>query len=115
MNTRLFLACAALLAMTAATASLATAGTHQRQDEPPQRSARHEDERHATRSTRAVVGFDHGMQEVPTTAGAGQAGDGWRYFSDPRARRAVVISPRGEYFLSRGKGLRLVAVTQPAS
>ena len=55
------------------------------------------------------------MQVVPTTAGAGQAGEGWRYFSDPAAHRAVVISPQGEYFLSRGKGMRLVAATQPQS
>lgn len=60
-------------------------------------------------------GFDHGMKAVPTHAGPGQPGDGWLYFSDPEADRAVVISPQGEYYLSRGKGLRLVAVTQPRS
>ncbi len=105
MNKRLFLASVGLLALAATTSSLATAGEHPRQH----------DERHPARSGRAVHGFDHGMQAVPTTAGAGQAGDGWRYFSDPRAHRAVVISPQGEYFLSRGKGLRLVAVTPPQS
>lgn len=115
MNTPLFLARAGLLAMTAALTSLASAGTHQRQDDPPHRAVRSHDEPRAARATRAVDGFDHGMQEVPTTAGAGQAGDGWRYFSDPRAHRAVVISPQGEYFFSRGQGLRLVAVRQPAS
>ncbi|MFO1286681.1 MAG: hypothetical protein U1F49_09155 [Rubrivivax sp.] len=53
------------------------------------------------------------MQVVPTSTRAGEPGHGWRYFSDPAARRAVVISPQGEYYFSRGKGLRLVAVTQP--
>lgn len=37
---------------------------------------------------------------------------GWRYFSNPRAVHAVVISPSGEYFLSRGDGLR--QITGPA-
>lgn len=115
MNTRLFLAAAGLLAMAATTSSLATAGEHTRQDDPSQRSVRQHDERRPARASRAVHGFDHGMQVVPTTAGAGQPGNGWRYFSDPQAHRAVVISPQGEYFLSRGKGLRLVAVTAPQS
>lgn len=113
MNTRLFLACASLLALAATTSSLATAGEHLRQGEQPQ--VRQHGEHHGARPSRAVHGFDHGMQVVPTTAGAGQAGDGWRYFSDPRAHRAVVISPQGDYFLSRGQGLRLVAVTSPRS
>ncbi len=98
MNTRLFLASAGLLALAATTSSLANAGEH-----------------HGARSSRAVHGFDHGMQVVPTTAGPGQAGHGWQYFSDPAAHRAVVISPQGAYFLSRGKGMRLVALTQPRS
>ena len=71
--------------------------------------------REKTKRTRPDDWVDHGMQAVPTTAGADQPGDGWRYFSDPAAERAVVISPQGEYFFSRGKGLRLVAVTQPGS
>ena len=50
-----------------------------------------------------------------TGKGPGEPGYGWRYFSDPAAGRAVVISPQGEYFVSRGKGLTLVAVTQPRS
>lgn len=33
---------------------------------------------------------------------------GWQYFTDPRAAHAVVISPRGEYFASFGRGLRQV-------
>lgn len=58
-------------------------------------------------------GYDRGMKEVPAQAGPGEPGHGWRYFADTEARRAVVISPQGEYFLSSGKGLHLVSVTQP--
>jgi hypothetical protein len=53
-----------------------------------------------------------GMQAVPTSAGPGEPAHGWRYYTDAPAGHAVVISPQGEYFLSRGEGLRLVAVTQ---
>ena len=60
-------------------------------------------------------GYDRGMKEVLAQAGPGEPGHGWRYFADPEARRAVVISPQGEYFHSRGKGLSLVSVTQPGS
>ncbi|MCG3188272.1 MAG: hypothetical protein LKCHEGNO_00235 [Burkholderiaceae bacterium] len=58
---------------------------------------------------------NHGMQAVPTRAGPGESAYGWRYFTEPSAHRAVVISPQGEYYYSHGEGLRLVAVTQPAS
>jgi hypothetical protein len=71
----------------------------------------HERAAHARRDG----GFDHGMQTVPTSAGPGEPGHGWRYFSDPAAARAVVISPQGEYYYRRGKGLGVVAVTQPGS
>ncbi|MCY1538055.1 hypothetical protein D9M68_735790 [compost metagenome] len=73
------------------------------------------DNREQTKGTRPDDRFDHGMQAVPTTAGPGQPGDGWLYFSHPAGDRAVVISPKGEYYFSDGKGLRLVAVTQPRS
>jgi hypothetical protein len=53
-----------------------------------------------------------GMQALPTSAGPGEPAHGWRYYTDAHGGRAVVISPQGEYFLSRGEGLRLVAVTQ---
>jgi hypothetical protein len=115
MNKRLLLASVGLLAIVTTTSSLAIAGEHHRKGDLKQGSVRHHDGAHHTRSSHSVQGFDHGMQVVPTTAGTGQAGDGWRYFSDPRAHRAVVISPQGEYFLSHGKGMRLVAVTQPQS
>lgn len=64
--------------------------------------------------TRPADGFDHGMQAVPLShsAGPGERGPGWQYFSDPTARRAVVISPQGDYYDSRGKGLRWVARSQ---
>jgi hypothetical protein len=99
MNTRLIFASIGLLALTAATATLATAGDH----------------RHGDKPGHAGPAFDEGMQVVPTTAGPGEAGHGWQYFSDPAARRAVVISPQGDYFLSRGRGLHRIAVTQPRS
>lgn len=57
-------------------------------------------------------GFDHGMQAVIHTASAGEPGHGWQYFCDPANARAVVISPDGQYYLSRGKGLRWVAGAQ---
>ena len=72
-------------------------------------------DREQARRTRTGDGLDRGMQAVPNTAGPDQPGHGWRYFSDPAASRAVVISPQGEYFFSRGKGLSLIAVTQPRS
>lgn len=68
------------------------------------------DHRHTALRT---AGYDHGMQIVPNLAGPGEPGDGWRYFSDAAAAHAVVISPQGDYYHSRGKGLMLVAVTQP--
>lgn len=70
------------------------------------------DHREHNQRTGPDDGIDQGMQAVPTTAGPGQPGDGWLYFSHPAAHRAVVISPQGEYHLSRGKGLRWVAATQ---
>lgn len=62
--------------------------------------------------TRPAGGFDHGMQAVPHNAGPGERGHGWQYFSDPTAHRAVVINPQGDYYFSRGKGLRWVAAAQ---
>jgi hypothetical protein len=63
--------------------------------------------KHAT-DTRAANGFDHGMQAIPNSATPDAPGYGWRYFSDPTAHRAVVISPQGDYYYSHGKGLRRV-------
>ena len=61
---------------------------------------------------RASEGFDHSMQTVVHDAAADTPGYGWRYFSDPSAPRAVVISPQGDYYYSRGKGLRWIAAEQ---
>ena len=61
-------------------------------------------------------GFDRSMQEVVHNAPATAPSHGWRYFSDPAARRAVVISPQGDYYFSqRGKGLHWVAAEQAGS
>lgn len=62
---------------------------------------RHKEARHAGR-----VGS--GMQEVANEATTGQEAYRWRYFRDARKARAVVISPGGDYFYSRGDGLTLV-------
>ncbi len=72
----------------------------------PQRNNKHATEK------RSVKGFDHGMQAVPNDAAAEAPGHGWRYFTDPAAFRAVVISPQGDYYYSRGKGLRWIAAEQ---
>lgn len=61
---------------------------------------------------RAPEGFDHGMQTVVHDATADAPAHGWRYFSDPSTPRAVVISPQGDYYYSRGKGLRWIAAEQ---
>lgn len=62
--------------------------------------------------TNAKDGFDLGMQVVPHEASPETPGYGWRYFADPAARRAVVISPQGDYYFSQGKGLRWIAAEQ---
>lgn len=49
------------------------------------------------------------MQMVPTRVSAQEAGHGWQFFSDPATHHAVVISPQGDYYFSRGKGLHWVA------
>lgn len=103
MKSTLLLASIGMLAAAASTSSLAD-----------DRGSRADDRQHAARA-HTDSGSDRAMQIVPTSAGPGEPGHGWRYFSDPAARRAVVISPQGEYYYSRGKGLHLIAVTQPAS
>jgi len=54
------------------------------------------------------------LSAVPNDAAPGEPAHGWRYFSDA-GRRAVVISPEGLHYLSRGKGLRPVAGTGPST
>lgn len=80
-----------------------------RKHEPPCDS--HCDHHPAT-DMRTKDGFDLGMQAVPHGASADTPGYGWRYFADPDARRAVVISPQGDYYYSHGKGLRWIAAEQ---
>ena len=65
-------------------------------------------QRHAAHRT------DPGMREIVNLASEGEPAYGWRYFSDPAARRAVVISPQGDYYLSRGKGPHRVALGSTA-
>lgn len=55
-----------------------------------------------------------GLQAIAHAAQTGEPGHGWRYFADARHGRAVVISPGGDYFYSRGKGLDLVYPVSPA-
>ena len=62
-----------------------------------------------------ATGYDHDMQVVTNHAAEGTCAHGWRYFTDPQAHRAVVISPEGDYYLSRGKGLHWVAGTPAAT
>lgn len=61
---------------------------------------------------RAADWFDHSMQAVRHDAAPDAPGYGWRYFTDPASRRAVVISPQGDYYYSRGKGLHWIAAEQ---
>ena len=85
------------LGIAAATISLAAhAGDHQKVSKDP---------RHAASGLRAIA----------VSAKAGEPGHGWRYFSDPRQARAVVISPNGDYHYSRGQGLQLVFKAAPAA
>lgn len=48
------------------------------------------------------------LRVVPNGSQPGHVSYGWQYFSNPTAVHAVVISPSGEYFLSRGDGPRQV-------
>lgn len=110
MKSARILASLGVLAALASTASLAEA--------PPPRTHAGvaDDGRQDERAARQLPdGYDRGMKQVPIAAGPGEPGHGWRYFVDAAARRAVVISPQGDYYHSRGKGLYRVAVAQPGS
>lgn len=69
-------------------------------------------ERQHVLDQRAADRFDYDMQVVSHDAPPTAPGYGWRYFSDQAGRRAVVISPQGDYYYSRGKGLHWVAAEQ---
>ena len=56
-----------------------------------------------------------GIQAVAVSPKAGEPGHGWQYFSDARKARAVVISPHGDYYYSRGDGLQLVYESAPTA
>lgn len=102
MKTTPLLASIALLAATLSTPALAADRAHK-----PQRDRQHAAQPHA------ADGFDRGMQEVDHGTALDAPAHGWRYFSDPAARRAVVISPQGDYYYSsRGQGLQWVAAEQ---
>lgn len=101
MRTLTLLATAALVAATAP--SFAGDRSHRHDGDSTQ-------ERHVRHNHRSRA--EARLQEVQHQAGAGQKGYGWRYFSDPQARVAVVISPEGDYYYSHGKGLRWVAAAQ---
>ena len=62
----------------------------------------------------AAYGFDYRIQTVPNPADADTPAYGWRYFTDPATPRAVVISPQGDYYYSRGNGLHWIAAEQYA-
>ena len=96
MRTTTLLATMAVLA--AAISAPVLAGDRERQPERPHRS-----------DARPAASDDRGMQAVAHHAAPNEPGHGWQYFTDPAARRAVVISPQGDYYLSQGRGLRWVA------
>ena len=102
------IACIALLSAALSAPVLAADNDpEQAQDSAPQQAA---EKPSPLRRTGDI--FDHRMKPVANGAAANTPGHGWRYFSDPAARRAVVISPQGDYYFSRGKGLRWVAAEQ---
>ncbi len=80
-----------------------------------QKHQRHADECRQDRKARSKAHRRHqriDAKEVLNLNQPEQPAFGWHYFSDPRAVHAVVISPVGEYFLSRGQGMH--QVTGPA-
>ena len=68
--------------------------------------------RKSATDTRTKPGVDLGFQEVLHSAPPSAPGNGWRYFTNPAGRRAVVISPQGDYYYSRGNGLHWIAAEQ---
>ncbi len=89
--------------LAAAAGSTAFAGDHDRD---------HRQQHRQVAAARGADAFDYGMQAVPNNATPAERAHGWRYFSDPKAHRAVVISPQGDYYLSEGKGLRLMTAAR---
>lgn len=81
-----------------------------------ERHERDADRRCGDRHQRSHDARAHWMKPVllpvANSSEPGQEAYGWQYFSAARKARAVVISPAGEYFLSRGDGPR--QITGPA-
>lgn len=94
----------ASLAILAATVSTPAAAHDRKQDA--------QQDRQRVTDKRSKDGFDQGFQEVRHSASQNTPGNGWRYFTDPAGRRAVVISPQGDYYYSHGQGLQWVAAEQ---
>lgn len=79
-------------------------GTDARGDHRADRG-HHAHDRHEARAAKV-------LQVVPNGSLPDQPSYGWQYFSNQRTKVAVVISPAGEYYLSRGDGPR--QITGPA-
>lgn len=102
-----FLVSLALLATAIGTPVLAGGSEHGPQHERPSAARQRAAKNLAQEPARTQE-----MQVVPHDAAANAPGHGWRYFTNPAARRAVVISPQEDYYYSRGDGLRWVAARQ---
>lgn len=63
---------------------------------------------HEPKASRDDQGPTSDLRAITVTAKAGESGHGWQYFADARHGRAVVISPSGDYYFSRGDGLKRV-------
>lgn len=111
MKSSLLLTSLGMLVAFSGLSSLAYAHEHDRDGDARQRSVHHR----SNSMQESAYGGVGGMLAVPATAAPGEPGYAWQYFSDSTAGTAVVISPHGEYFFSRGDGLRLVAVTRTVS
>lgn len=120
-------ATAALLASGSAAAHQGAPGADQSRERSAQEACRGEARQERCQDQRQLAHDRHAARVEPAlrvVANASlpdQASFGWQYFSDPRAVLAVVISPSGEYFLSRGDGPRQItgpagqaSTTQPA-
>lgn len=71
--------------------------------------AMHDDGQHARHARHVQQAQTGPWEAVAHEAKSGEPGQGWQYFHDAVAQRAVVISPTGDYYYSRGQGLRWLA------
>ena len=108
MNSTMFHSSIAILALVASTSAFAgERAKHSKDPAAPLTSQPAQGQRSSASSGPAGNVYG-GMTPVTNNAHLGQPGDGWKYFSDIAARRAVVISPEGDYFFSKGKGLKQI-------